>query len=113
MPRSGWHDDGISLFCREMFFSLDEKSSSAFFYAKELIDERMHLISDLFSWKERHEHDLEMLAGINDIPVILVLDRFLLDVDVKWLHDACLFDSIFLNHSIDVPFITKNGLFLL
>jgi hypothetical protein len=47
---------------------VDRNSAVTFLDAEELVTLLMHLLADVFSWRQTHQNQLEMLAGVEDSP---------------------------------------------
>src|SRR5690606_29775372 len=71
--------------------AIDDDLALAFLHPDELVDLLVHLLADLTSRRERHQHELQVLAGVEDAAEILVLLGQLFDIpDEALLHLALL-----------------------
>jgi hypothetical protein len=59
--------------------AVEDELGSAFLDPKELVNLFMHLVADRFLGLQAHHHELQMLAGEQDLPKVLVLFGLLFD----------------------------------
>ena len=63
--------------------AVDIDGALPFLEAEELVAVLMDLLADLLARLQRHQHQLQMLAGVEDVPEVLIVDRQLVDIVAK------------------------------
>jgi hypothetical protein len=79
---AGGHDHGEIVHHR-ILAAVDIDCTLPFLEAEELVPILVHLCANLLPWLKRHQHQLEMLTGVEDTPEVFVVDRQLVDVVAK------------------------------
>jgi hypothetical protein len=83
--------------------AIQDEFGSALFDAEELVNVRVHLVADLFLRLQTHHHELQMFAGEQHLPKVLVLSGCLFDRSKVASHFVFLlavdFGSLLSSHS--------------
>jgi len=66
-----------------IFATVDVDRALPFFDPEELVAVLVDFLPNLFTRLEGHQHELQMLPRINDVPEVLVVDRQPLDIVAK------------------------------
>jgi hypothetical protein len=74
MPRARGHDDGM-IFLHLRANAVDHNLAFALLDAEELVAVIVHLLANLVARLQRHQHELHLLAGVEDTAEIAVLLR--------------------------------------
>ena len=82
-----WNDDAVIIF-NFVGYAIDGDGSLAAFDAEELIPVVVHFQADFLARSYGHQHQLQIVAGIEDAAEIFVLQRQLFDVVDKTLHNT-------------------------
>ena len=92
MARAGGHDHR-EIVLDPVVHPVDPDHALAFLDAEELVAVLVHLLADVAAGRQRHQHQLEVLAGVEDAAEILVGDRRLLDIVDIALHISSSFNG--------------------
>jgi hypothetical protein len=87
MPRAGW-DDHRDLRLDAVLDTVDVDRALPFLETEELISILVYLRADLFAGLKGHQHQLNVMPGVEHAAKIVVLDRALFDVVAIALHRA-------------------------
>ena len=100
VQRAAGNDDGIIGLDR-VTGSVDQYFTLPCLETEELVVTSVDLLADILTWLQRHQHQLQMLAGVQDAAEIGVLFGQLFDIVNKAFHFFPV--SVAMEHSLSIP----------
>ena len=79
MPRPGRNDHG-EIPLDAIVDPVDPHDAAAFFKTEELVAILVHFLADVAACRQGHQHQLQVMAGIENAPEIVVSDGQLLNI---------------------------------